>query len=166
MSIWVLLMVLLTPIDGFSSSYFLGTFNTFEDCQKERNRVGFDMAEAYPADLSFHIECREKKGPGTQTSAPTEQTNYTDIITKWAKVLHPQEILSLKVLTIKPVLGSGGPTGVLAFQLHMFYKTGTQAYIIFIRNATVIGWIDAGVPDIDEEAEAEEQEVFSHKDAA
>jgi hypothetical protein len=156
-------MVLLTPVDGFQPSYFLNKFVTSAECVSEQKRIVADMETAYPGDKSYRIECREKEVLGTPTSAPIEQTNYTEVITKWAAVLHPQETFNLKVLTIKPVLGDRGPTGVLAFQLHMFYKTGAQAYILFIKNATVIGWIDAGIPDVEDE---EEEEVFSYKDQA
>jgi len=165
MSIWVLLMVLLAPGDGFQSSYFLNKFDTSEACELEQKRIAVDMATAYPGDKTYRIECREKRVPGIRTSAPTEQTNYTEIITQWAAVLHPQEAYTFKVLTIKRVLGGNGPTSILAFQVHMYYKTGAQSYILFIKNASVIGWIDAGVPDTEEEEE-EGEEVFSAKDQA
>ena len=42
---WVLLMVLLDS----NNTYLLNTFDTAEECQVERNRIGFEMAEAYPA---------------------------------------------------------------------------------------------------------------------
>jgi hypothetical protein len=36
----------------------LNTFATPEECQIERNRVGFVMAEAYPYERDFVIACR------------------------------------------------------------------------------------------------------------
>jgi hypothetical protein len=35
-------------------------FTTREACQQERNRIGFDMAEAYPYEADFRIECRRR----------------------------------------------------------------------------------------------------------
>jgi len=51
---WVLLMVLLNS----EQAYRLNTFDTKEECQTERNRIGFDMAEAYPYERDFVIVCK------------------------------------------------------------------------------------------------------------
>lgn len=59
MVVWVLLLVLLEPVNGFEPTQFLNKFDTFEECNSERDRVGFEMAESYPADLSFRIVCRD-----------------------------------------------------------------------------------------------------------
>jgi hypothetical protein len=59
MLIWVLLMVFLTPSQDFDTAYLLNKFDTQDECRIERDRVGYDMAEAYPNDLSFRIVCRE-----------------------------------------------------------------------------------------------------------
>ena len=60
---WVLLIVLLAPPSGIDRVTVLNTFATYEDCQPERNRVGFEMAESYPYDSDFRIVCefREAK---------------------------------------------------------------------------------------------------------
>lgn len=65
MSIWVLLMVLIAPVDGFQPSYFLNKFNTYDECAIEQKRIAADMETAYPGDQSYRIECRkqEMKGP-------------------------------------------------------------------------------------------------------
>lgn len=55
---WFLLMVLLTPVNGFQTTYRLNTFDTQEECQTRRNQVGFDMAEAYPYENDFIIVCQ------------------------------------------------------------------------------------------------------------
>ena len=54
---WFLLIVLLAPPSGIDSVTVLNTFSTYEDCQPERNRIGFEMAESYPYDNDFRIIC-------------------------------------------------------------------------------------------------------------
>lgn len=54
---WLLLIVLLTAVPGINSATVLNTFATYEACQPERNRVGFEMAEAYPGENDFLIVC-------------------------------------------------------------------------------------------------------------
>jgi hypothetical protein len=54
---WFLLFVLLTTVPGFGRVTVLNTFATYEACQPERNRVGFEMAEAYPGENDFVIVC-------------------------------------------------------------------------------------------------------------
>ena len=60
---WFLLIVLLAPPSGIDRVTVLNTFATYEDCQPERNRIGFEMAESYPYDNDFRIVCefREAK---------------------------------------------------------------------------------------------------------
>jgi hypothetical protein len=60
---WLLLMVLLAPPVGVNRATVLNIFETYEDCQPERNRIGFEMAESYPHDNDFRIVCefREAK---------------------------------------------------------------------------------------------------------
>jgi len=36
----------------------MNTFATPEECQIERNRIGFEMAAAYPYDRDFVIACQ------------------------------------------------------------------------------------------------------------
>jgi hypothetical protein len=54
---WLLLLVFTNPVEGFDRAYLLNTFDTYEDCQSERDRIGFDMAEAYPDDNSAVVVC-------------------------------------------------------------------------------------------------------------
>jgi hypothetical protein len=54
---WFLLMVLLAPPSGIDRVKVLNTFATYEDCQPERNRIGFEMAESYPYENDFRIVC-------------------------------------------------------------------------------------------------------------
>jgi hypothetical protein len=62
---WFLLIVLLTPPVGVNRATVLNIFATYEDCQPERNRIGFEMAESYPYENEFRIVCefRENNSP-------------------------------------------------------------------------------------------------------
>ena len=55
---WLLVIVLLNIVPGFEKITVLNTFATSEECQSERNRIGFEMAAAYPNDRDFIIACR------------------------------------------------------------------------------------------------------------
>lgn len=55
---WLLLIVLLNVVPGFTKSTVLGTYATAEECQSERNRIGFEMAAAYPNERDFVIVCQ------------------------------------------------------------------------------------------------------------
>lgn len=55
---WLLIMVLLNNVPGLDKIMVLQTYATSEECQSERNRVGFDMAAAYPNDRDFVIACQ------------------------------------------------------------------------------------------------------------
>ncbi len=55
---WLLIMVLLNIVPGLDKITVLNTFATSEECQIERNRIGFEMAAAYPYDRDFVIACQ------------------------------------------------------------------------------------------------------------
>jgi hypothetical protein len=55
---WLLVMVLLNIVPGFNKVTVLNTFATAEECQVERNRIGFEMAAAYPYERDFVIACQ------------------------------------------------------------------------------------------------------------
>jgi len=55
---WLLLMVLLNVVPGLDKNTVLNMFATAEECQIERNRIGFAMAEAYPHERDFVIICQ------------------------------------------------------------------------------------------------------------
>ena len=55
---WFLIIVLLNIVPGIDKVMVLNTYATSEECQNERNRIGFDMAEAYPYDRDFVITCQ------------------------------------------------------------------------------------------------------------
>lgn len=55
---WLLVMVLLNTVPGFNQVIVLNKYTSSEECQIERNRVGFDMAAAYPHDRDFVIACQ------------------------------------------------------------------------------------------------------------
>jgi len=55
---WLLIIVLLNIVPGLDKSMVLNTFATPEECQSERNRIGFEMAAAYPHERDFVIACQ------------------------------------------------------------------------------------------------------------
>ena len=60
---WFLVIVLLAAVPGIDHLTVLNTFATYDACQPERNRVGFEMAESYPGENDFLIVCefRERR---------------------------------------------------------------------------------------------------------
>lgn len=57
-SMWLLVIVLLNIVPGLNKVTVLNTFATAEECQVERNRIGFEMAAAYPNERDFVIACQ------------------------------------------------------------------------------------------------------------
>jgi hypothetical protein len=55
---WLLVIVLLNIVPGLEKIMVLNTFATSEECQIERNRIGFEMAAAYPYERDFVIACQ------------------------------------------------------------------------------------------------------------
>lgn len=60
---WLLVIVLLVAPAGISRVTVLNSFASYEECKPERDRIGFAMAESYPQENTFRIECalREQK---------------------------------------------------------------------------------------------------------
>ena len=54
----MLIIVLLNIVPGLEKITVLNTFATSEECQIERNRIGYEMAAAYPHDRDFVIACQ------------------------------------------------------------------------------------------------------------
>jgi len=55
---WILVIVLLNNVPGLDKIMKLETYATHQECQTERNRIGFEMAAAYPYDRDFVIACQ------------------------------------------------------------------------------------------------------------
>jgi hypothetical protein len=55
---WLLVIILLNIVPGLERVTVLNTFATSDECQIERNRIGFEMAKAYPNERDFVIACR------------------------------------------------------------------------------------------------------------
>jgi hypothetical protein len=55
---WMLIIVLLNIVPGLDKFMVLNAFATSEECQIERNRIGFEMAAAYPHERDFVIACQ------------------------------------------------------------------------------------------------------------
>ena len=54
---WLLVIVLLNTVPGLDRIMKLETYATAQECQSERNRIGYEMAAAYPYDRDFVIAC-------------------------------------------------------------------------------------------------------------
>ena len=54
----MLIIILLNIVPGLDTITVLNTFTTSEECQTERNRIGFEMAAAYPHERDFVIACQ------------------------------------------------------------------------------------------------------------
>jgi hypothetical protein len=59
---WVLVFVLLHPVFGQAEATVLAQFPTHRACQRERDRIGYEMAASYPYERDFVLECRVR-GP-------------------------------------------------------------------------------------------------------
>jgi hypothetical protein len=55
---WILVIVLLTNVPGLDKIMTLETYATYQECQIERNRIGYEMAAAYPNDRDFVTACQ------------------------------------------------------------------------------------------------------------
>jgi hypothetical protein len=55
---WMLIIILLNSVPGITSVTVLQTYATSQECQSERNRVGYEMAAAYPNERDFVIACK------------------------------------------------------------------------------------------------------------
>jgi hypothetical protein len=55
---WMLVIILLNTVPQITTVTVLQTYSTSQECQNERNRVGYEMAEVYPYERDFVIACR------------------------------------------------------------------------------------------------------------
>jgi hypothetical protein len=55
---WLLVIVLFNNVPGLDHIMKLETYATYQECQSERNRIGFEMAAAYPYERDFVIACQ------------------------------------------------------------------------------------------------------------
>ncbi|MGH7146825.1 MAG: hypothetical protein ACREIJ_02855 [Nitrospiraceae bacterium] len=55
---WLLIMILLNDVPGLDKIMVLHTYATSHECQIERNRIGYEMAAAYPYERDFVIACQ------------------------------------------------------------------------------------------------------------
>jgi hypothetical protein len=54
---WMLVIILLNTVPQIITVTVLQTYATSQECQSERNRVRYEMAEAYPYERDFVIAC-------------------------------------------------------------------------------------------------------------
>ena len=76
---WLLAIVLLTAPAGISRMTVLNTFTTYEACQPERDRVGFEMAESYPNDSDFRIVCEYQEKKPSRTPSPQQPEQHASL---------------------------------------------------------------------------------------
>ena len=55
---WILVIILLNTVPQITTVTVLQTYATSQECQSERNRIGYQRAEAYPSERDFVIACR------------------------------------------------------------------------------------------------------------
>lgn len=55
---WLLVLLFIATPPGFSTEQVMQTFATQAECQQERDRIGYEMAESYPEEHTFNIVCR------------------------------------------------------------------------------------------------------------
>jgi len=55
---WFLLIILLNDVPGLNKVTVLHAYATSQECQVERNRVGYEMAAAYPYERDFVVTCQ------------------------------------------------------------------------------------------------------------
>ena len=66
---WLLIMILLNDVPGLDKIMVLNTYTTSQECQIERNRLGYEMAEAYPYERDFVIACQLNESKARLISA-------------------------------------------------------------------------------------------------
>ena len=62
---WLLIKVLLNIGPGLDRIIVLQTYATSQECQSERDRIGYEMAAAYPDDHDFEIACKARPKQST-----------------------------------------------------------------------------------------------------
>jgi len=62
---WFLIMVLLNMngVPGLDKIIVLQTYTTSQECQSERDRIGYEMVAAYPDDHDFVLACQLSRKP-------------------------------------------------------------------------------------------------------
>jgi hypothetical protein len=55
---WLLILILLNDVPGIGKITIIHTYATSQECQIERNRIGYEMAAAYPYERDFVIACQ------------------------------------------------------------------------------------------------------------
>ena len=64
---WMLVIVLLNTMPGIPTVTVLQTYPTSQECQSERERIGDEMAKAYPNEQDFEIACRFNQSRAERT---------------------------------------------------------------------------------------------------
>lgn len=151
-TVWLLFLVLLSPVPGIETNTKLNEFDSESVCHDEQERIGKEMAIAYPGDTSFRIECQSRTRKPVST-----QVNYTEVLRGWADTRHPGFSYALKVNRVKklevPGSEQNAPKVSMVFQISLNYINGnSQSFIVFVGedDLRVYAWVEVIVPDNDE----------------
>jgi len=157
-SVWLLLMIILTPVSGISSTTLLNTFDSKEECVIEKERISGDMSKSYPGDKTFGIECRETH------PAQITRLEIEDIAKTFARERFPKATpLQVGIMSADHIKNVHGDSSIISLELYIEYgKTPKKAesFSLFIKDKGVMGWIDEGP------VEVEDAESNSTKDQA
>lgn len=166
MPVWILFLVLVTPVPGIENFTFLNKFDTLEACKIEEARIGAEMATAYPGDTSFRIECQKKEQitPAVREPAPSEHNgfvNYDKILMDWAVARFPGEPFRLRVYDLNVFQLAGPEKDYLAFSITLDYGKGKDNYLLVVTTTgSIYGWTKI-LTDPDD---IKEHESFPNKD--
>ena len=86
-AMWLLLIIMLTVVPGIERATVLNTFESYDTCKPERDRIGFEMAEAYPGENNFLIVCEFRQGSSERHvhRSPSER-NRVGTDTQWDRL--------------------------------------------------------------------------------
>ena len=86
---WLLVMVMLNGVPEFDNIMVLQTYATYEECQFERNRIGHEMAAAYPYERDVVIACQASQ-PHTYIRAAESGSANGSEQSRGTRPLHPK----------------------------------------------------------------------------
>ena len=86
-AMWLLLIIMLTIVPGIDRATVLNTFESYDTCKPERDRIGFEMAEAYPGENDFLIVCEFRQDSSERhVHSPPSQKNRAGTDTQWDRL--------------------------------------------------------------------------------
>jgi len=173
MTVWVLVLILVNPVYGFSTVYDIpkpGTsywYDTFDLCIGEQESVRKELSESFPYATDFMIKCQKRTIPPLKPAAASTQVNYNTLITHWVGSRHPGEAFKIKVDMIRVLHNADGTkSNILAFQVFAYFEDTSESYVLFIKNDEVTAWVGIGEAPYEEETEDVGEFVRPEKETA